>query len=86
MKRFVLAALTVAGCSAALAAQIPVEYPSGARDQRDPRLVAFYQARCTEFAAANGTATKDRDGYVGWCADQMAQVMPVGTVEPSGSE
>lgn len=72
----ILALLAMSGT--ALAAQRAPEWPADATKENDPRVVAFYQGRCNQWAEENGLEAEARSNFVENCLQAAPTVWPVG--------
>jgi hypothetical protein len=66
---------------AALAADGPA-WPEGVQKKDDPRILAFYDAQCAQWADGNGLAADARDAFIKKCRTDAAGTYPVGMAPP----
>ena len=71
--------------AAALSATEPVAWPAGAQDKQDPRVLAFYEAQCNNWADGHGLPAEQRGAYLQQCRVSAAMVYPVGYDLKSGA-
>lgn len=84
-----IAVISVLACMAA-AVSLPLsastrspQWPAGALDKDDPRVLAFYDGVCGRYADDNGLSGAQRDAYLANCRADMPAVFPVGYDEGS---
>jgi hypothetical protein len=52
---------------------------AGAQKKDDPRVLAFYDAQCAQYADRNALTEKEgREAFVAKCRESIAGVFPVG--------
>lgn len=81
--RIILALPLLGGVSLAMAGTAPV-WPSNlpeTADEHHPQVQAFYKAQCAQWSKEHGKTEAERQKYVQWCVDAMAEAQPVG-LEP----
>jgi hypothetical protein len=76
-------ALAPAASMAAAATASP-QWPAGALQKDDPRVLAFYDGMCAQYADRQGLVGPARDAFVANCRASIPQVFPVGYDESSG--
>ena len=84
-RKLLFATALIAIASTAQAAD-KLQWPTGALNENDTRVVAFYNAQCAEWADGNGIAGGNRDGYIAKCIKEMPELYPVGYEKPDGEE
>ena len=78
MLRDLLAAVALVGVAGT--ANAGVEYPpwpKDAKDDTDSRVVAYYQAYCSDWAGENGHQGEALTQYMAFCMQQMPVLRPV---------
>lgn len=79
MLRHTFTAIALAAfCGSAAASVEYPPWPADAKDDKDSRVVAFYQARCSDWANDNGHQGEARQQYMAFCMQQMPALRPVG--------
>lgn len=82
MKRITtLAALLVFGAGTALASQTMPPWPMDTLDENDPQVIAWYQAKCENWASEMGVQADGRQTYVAGCMQNAPETWPVGYEE-----
>ena len=61
-----------------LAAISEPQWPAGATNDNDPRVVAFYQAQCQQWATEGQMAGQNQSDYVAKCLTNAPSIWPVG--------
>ena len=84
MNRFV--SIVVAAALAAPVVSFGAEpaWPAGAQKKDDPRVLAFYDGMCAQWADQNGLTGKKRDAYLAKCRTDAGEVYPVGYAQGGG--
>jgi len=77
--------LASAAVPAASPAQGP-QWPAGAADKSDRRVLAFYDDMCAQYADRQGLTGDARDDFISGCRTSIPRVFPVGYDEASGGE
>jgi len=77
-KNALLTLALLASAGTVLAAQTTAEWPANATNENDPRVLAFYQARCNQWADEKGLEAEARSSYLENCLQAAPQVWPVG--------
>jgi hypothetical protein len=72
---FVLAAIILGISGQALASGSPF---TNAKDESDPRVVAFYETQCNKWADQNQLSDEARSAYLARCIKDMPSVYPAG--------
>jgi hypothetical protein len=78
------AAAFVPGTLLAAAAGQSPEWPAGAQQKDDPRVLAFYDGMCAQYADRQGLGGDAREAFVTRCRGSIPNVFPVGYDESSG--
>ena len=60
------------------------QWPAGAQEKDDPRVLAFYDGMCAQYADQQGLAGTDREGFITRCRTSIPKVFPVGYSESGG--
>lgn len=60
------------------------QWPAGAKEKNDPRVLAFYDGMCAKYADQQGLAGTDREGFIVRCRTSIPNVFPVGYDESGG--
>lgn len=71
-----IALLGLGGSGIAVAAG--PQWPADAQEENNPQVLAFYQARCDQWAAESRLQGEQRDAYNANCINNAAQLWPVG--------
>ena len=80
------AALTATAAMADMAASAP-QWPADAQEKNDPRVLAFYDGTCAQYADRQGLVGEAHDAFVTRCRGSIPRVFPVGYEEgDSGGE
>ena len=60
------------------------QWPAGAMQKDDPRVLAFYDGMCAQYADAQGLSGDARDTFITRCRASIPRVFPVGYDESGG--
>jgi hypothetical protein len=70
--------LLLAVSAGATAAETASPWPEDATDTNDPRVVAFYDAKCASYAKENNLKNEEYDSYKADCIADAPALWPVG--------
>ena len=84
MFRYLICAVALVGLVGTAHAGVDYPpWPQDAKNDADSRVLAYYQARCTDWAGENGHQGEALTQYMAFCMQQMPTLRPVG-LEASG--
>lgn len=86
VKSATLITLLLAGLSSAMAANNKLQWPADAQDESDPRVVAFYNGQCAQWATENGLKGEAAANFTSNCVKNGPSVWPVGLDNKSSGE
>jgi hypothetical protein len=78
------AAALAPAASMAVTATASPQWPAGALQKDDPRVIAFYDGMCAQYADRQGLAGSARDAFIANCRASIPRVFPVGYDEAGG--
>ncbi|MCB1831788.1 MAG: hypothetical protein H6964_03330 [Chromatiaceae bacterium] len=61
-------------------------WPKGAIEKDDPRVLAFYERVCNQWADKNGMADELRKAYLEKCKSEAPSIFPVGYAEDAAGD
>ena len=76
----------LAGFGTAFASAAQLQWPADAQDESDPRVVAFYNGQCGQWAVENGLKGEAAANFTSNCVKNAPDVWPVGMEKSSGGE
>jgi hypothetical protein len=79
-----LAIAALIGLSGAAVGGAGPQWPQNAENEQDPRVVAFYEGRCGNFADRQGLTGTDRENFITQCRVNAPELWPVGLEQESG--
>ncbi|KPK56302.1 MAG: hypothetical protein AMS22_01725 [Thiotrichales bacterium SG8_50] len=79
-----LAIAALIGLSGAAFGGAAPQWPQNAENEQDPRVVAFYEGRCTNFADEQGLSGTERENFIAQCRHNAPEVWPVGLDHKDG--
>ena len=79
-----LAITTLIGLSSAAFAGAAPQWPQNAANEQDPRVVAFYEGRCSNYADQQGLTGTERENFITQCRTSAPEVWPVGLDQKDG--
>jgi len=78
MLRKIIFSAAVLGVTSVAVAADKLQWPTGAQDPQDTRLVAFYNDQCASWADDNKLTGPARDNYIAKCLKEIPDLYPVG--------